>query len=231
MQSDLPHLSTLVAVLPKVLGDHDEPFDRRARIAGIAHRDRHPVRGARERSVGVAVAQAPGAHDVRADVAVQQRCAGRSRGDRIDHRVELAVLDLDPFERVFSPIAVARHHHRHRLSCVTHPIDREREMPHRLLHAGDERPGPRGGVLAGQDGDDRGHRERGGRVEGDDLGMCVRRAQHRGVGGAGTLPHVVGEAPARGKQRRVLDALYRAPDETGRGSRGVGWAWHAIEGR
>ena len=59
--------------------------------------------------------------------------------------------------------------------------------------------------------------------------MCVRRAQHRGVGGAGTLPHVVGEAPARGKQRRVLDALYRAPDETGRGSRGVGWGWHAID--
>ena len=90
------------AALPRieVLGDHDEPFDRRARIARIAHRDRHPVRGARERSVGVAVAQAPGAHDVRADVAVQQRCAGRSRGDRIDHRGELSVLDLDPFERV-----------------------------------------------------------------------------------------------------------------------------------
>ena len=134
----------VVAVVPEVFGHDDEPLDRRARIARIAHRDRHPVRGARERSVGVAVAEAPVAHDVRADVAVQQRCAGRGRGDRIDHRVELAVLDLDPFERVFGPIAVARHHHRHRLPRVTHPIDRKCVMAHRLLHPGDERPGPRG---------------------------------------------------------------------------------------
>ena len=49
-------------------------------------------------------------------------------------------------------------------------------------------------------------------------------------GGAGTFPHVVGEAPAHGEQRGVLDALHRAPDEAGRGSRGVGWAWHAVGG-
>ena len=168
------------------------------------------------------------AHDVRADVAVQQRCAGRSRGDRIDHRGELSVLDLDPFERVFSPIAVARHHHR--LSCVTHPIDRERVVPHRLLYPGDERPGPRNDVLTGQDRDDPGHRKRRGRVEGDDLGMCMRRAQHRGVGGAGPLPHVVGEAPAPGEQCRVLHAFHRASDETGKGARGVRGAWIAIDG-
>ena len=137
---------------------------------------------------------------------------------------------FDPIERVFGRIAVARHHYRHRLARATDPIDRERVMPHRLLHPGDERPGPRGDVLAGQDGDDLGHRECGGRVKGDDLGMCMRRAQHRGVGGAGTFPHVVGEAPAHGEQRGVLDALHRAPDEAGRGSRGVGWAWHAIGG-
>ena len=211
----------VIAVVPEVFGHDDEPLDRGARIARIAHRDRHPVRGARECSVGVAVAEAPVAHDVRADFAVQQRCAGRRRGGRIDHRVELAVLDLDPFERVFGPIAVARHHHRHRLPHVTHPIDRKCVMPHRLLHPGDERPGPRGDLRAGQDGDDLGHRERGGRVEGDDLGMCMRRAQHRGVGGAGPLPHVVGEAPAPGEQCRVLHAFHRASDETGKGARGV----------
>ena len=210
--------------------DVDEPLDRGARIARIAHRDRHPVRGARERSVGVAVAEAPVAHDVRADVAVQQRCAGRGRGDRIDHRVELAVLDLDPFERVFGRITVARHHHRHRLPRVTHPIDRKCVMPHRLLHPGDERPGPRGDLRAGQDDDDLGHRERGGRVEGDDLGMCMRRAQHRGVGGAGALPHVVGEAPAPGEQCRVLHAFHRASDEARKGARGVRGAWRAIGG-
>ena len=220
----------VVAVLPEVFGHDDEPLDRGARIARIAHRDRHPVRGARERSVGVAVAKAPVAHHVRADVAVQQRCAGRGRGDRIDHRVELAVLDLDPFERVFGPIAVARHHHCHRLPRVTHPIDRKCVMAHRLLHPGDERPRPRGDLLTGQDGDDLGHRERRARVEGDDLGLCMRRAQHRGVGGAGALPHVVGEAPAPGEQCRVLHAFHRAPDETGKGARGVWGAWHAIGG-
>ena len=220
----------VVAVLPEVFGHDDEPLDRGARIARIAHRDRHPVRGARERSVGVAVAETPVAHDVRADVAVQQRCAGRGRGDWIDHRVELSVLDLDPFERVFGPIAVARHHHRHRLPRVTHPVDRKCVMAHRLLHPGDERPGPRGDLRAGQDGDDLGHRERRGRVEGDDLGMCMRRAQHRGVGGAGPLPHVVGEAPAPGEQCRVLHAFHRASDETGKGARGVRGAWHAIGG-
>ena len=103
-------------------------------------------------------------------------------------------------------------------------------MAHRLLHPGDERPGPRGDLLPGQDGDDLGHRERRGRVEGDDLGMCMRRAQHRGVGGAGPLPHVVGEAPAPDKQCRVLHAFHRAPDETGKGARGVRGAWHAIDG-
>ena len=77
---------------------------------------------------------------------------------------------FDPIERVFGRIAVARHHYRHRLARATDPIDRERVMPHRLLHPGDERPGPRGDVLAGQDGDDLGHRERGGRVKGDDQG-------------------------------------------------------------
>ena len=68
------------------------------------------------------------------------------------------------------------------------------------------------------------------RVEGDDLGVCMRRAQHRGVGGAGPLPHVVGEAPAPGEQCRVLHAFHRAPDETGKGARGVRGAWHAIGG-
>ena len=46
-------------------------------------------------------------------------------------------------------------------------------------------------------------------------------SQHRGVGDAGPLPHVVGEAPAPGEQCRVLDAFHRASDETGKGARGI----------
>ena len=74
----------VVAVLPEVLGDHDEPLDRRTCVARITHRDRRPVLGACERGVGIAVAEVSIAHDVRADVAVQQRCAGRGprRPDR-----------------------------------------------------------------------------------------------------------------------------------------------------
>ena len=72
-------------------------------------------------------------------------------------------------------------------------------MPQRLLHPGDERLGPCRDVLTGQDGDDLGHRECGGRVEGADLGIGERRVQHGGVGGAGSLAHVVSEAPAPGE--------------------------------
>ena len=68
-------------------------------------------------------------------------------------------------------------------------------------------------VLSGQDGDHLGHRERRRRVDGEDIGMGLRGAQHRAVGGTGTLPHVVGEATARGEQREVLDALRGAPDQ------------------
>ena len=60
--------------------------------------------------------------------------------------------------------------------------------------------------------------------------MRMRRAQHRGVGGAGTLTHVVGEAPMPGEQRRVLDALHRAPDEAVSRMDRVSGSWHAIGG-
>ena len=46
--------------------------------------------------------------------------------------------------------------------------------------------------------------------------MCMRRAQHRGVGGAGPLPHIVGEAPAPGEQCRVLHAFHRASTRRGK---------------
>ena len=64
----------------------------------------------------------------------------------------------------------------------------------------------------------------------DPSARVARRAQHRGVGGAGTLAHVLGEAPAPGEQCCVPDALHRARDETRGGSFGIGRARHAIDG-
>ena len=221
----------LVALLAEVFGEDHEALDRGAGVAWIAHRNFHPVRGVRERGVGTAVAETPVAHHVGLGLGVQERRPGRGGGERIDHRVERAVLDLDPIEGVLGRVTVAGHDHRYRLARIAHPIDGERVVAHGLLqpHADDERRGPRGGVLAGQDRDHLGHGEGGARVEGDDSGVGVRRAQDGGVGGAGGLAHVVGEAPAPGEQRRVLDALHRAPDE-GRGDPfDVGWGRHAEE--
>ena len=59
-----------------------------------------------------------------------------------------------------------------------------------------------------QDGDDLVHRERGRSIKGDDFCVRMQRAQHRGMGGAGTPAHIVGEAPAPDEQRCVVDALH-----------------------
>ena len=129
----------VVAVLSEMFGDDDESLDGGACVARIAHRYRHPVRGVCEHRARVAVTKLPVAHDVRSGFLVQQRHAGGGRGHRIDHRIEFAVLDIDPLQRIFGRVAVARHRHRHRLARVAHPIERECEVSHRLLHAGDER--------------------------------------------------------------------------------------------
>ena len=110
--------------------------------------------------------------------------------------------------------AALGHRGGHRLDSLARPIDRERVVSNRLLHPGDERPGPCRDVLAGHDRGEFGPREHGTCVEGDDPGMCMRRAPHRGGGAAGPLAHVVGEAPAPGEQHRVLNSLYHTPDET-----------------
>ena len=130
----------VVAVPVEMLGDDDESLDGGARIARIAHRYRHPVRGVCEHRARVAVTKAPVAHDVRAGFLVQQRRAGSGRGHGIDHRIEVAVLDIDTLQRVFGRVAVTRHRHGHRLARVAHPIDRERVVSHRQLDAGDEWP-------------------------------------------------------------------------------------------
>ena len=162
----------VVAVLAEVFGDDDQALDGGAGVAGIADGNYGPVFGVRERGVGIAVAEMAVAYNVRADFMVEKRGAGRGRRNRVYDRVKFTVLDFDPIEGIFRRIAIARHRDGDRLPCVPHSIDCERVVPNGLPDTGDEWFRPHGRVLAGQDRDDIGDRERGRCVESDD--RCVR---------------------------------------------------------
>src|SRR5690348_5016993 len=80
-----------------------------------------------------------------------------------------------------SEMAVMRQHDRDRLADIAHPIDREAPMLHRGLDRDRERfcPAPR--ILARYNAADTGHRQRCRRVDRNQLGMSMRRAQDRGM--------------------------------------------------
>ena len=198
----------VVAVVSEVLGDHDEALDGGAGVAGVVDGDSDAVVGGCECGVRVAVVQVAVADDVGADFGVDQGGAGS--GGRVHNGVAFPVLDFDSLERVFGCVAVASNDHGDRLADVPHPIDCQYVVPHGLLDAGNERPGPSGDILAGQDGNDFGHRACNGRVNGDDFRVHMGSAQYGSVGGAGTLPHIIGEASAPGDKGCVLDTFHGA---------------------
>ena len=139
VQAERPHevRQHVVGVFGRiVVGDDAVGFDRRAGIARVVHGDRDAVRGLRQHLLGIAVAEAAFAGEIAAQALVQHRLRRIERRERIDHRGQRLVVDLDQVERVFGEIAVGGDDDRDRLADITHPADRDRP-------AFDRRPAPR----------------------------------------------------------------------------------------
>jgi hypothetical protein len=99
----------LVGVFARqMLGGNDKGFERRAGIARIARRNRNAVRRGGECRFGFAIAKCAIADDVGANRRMQQWRIRRGRRLRINDGRQGPVFDRDPFECVFSDIAILR---------------------------------------------------------------------------------------------------------------------------
>jgi hypothetical protein len=102
-----------------------------------------------------------------------------------------------------------RQHDRYRFADIAHPVDRQAPLLHRGLDRDRKGPGPAPRVLAGNGARDPRHRERGGGIDRDELGMRVRRAQDRGMQRAARHRQIVAEPAAAEQQIGVFEALQR----------------------
>ena len=142
---------------------------------------------------------------------MQERRRRRARGLRIDHRFERLVVDAHQLGGVLGEVAALRHHQRDRLADIAHALDRQRPLIDRRLQRDQERVGQLAHVLAG---DHRPHavlRQRRGRVDADDLGVRVRRADDVSVQRPVRHRQVVRIAAMPREQSRIFLAKDRAP--------------------
>ena len=197
----------VVAALGRiVLGDDDKALHRRERLARESRGQRDAMIGARERGFGVAIGEFAHMHFVGLRLRMQQRRILGAGRQRIDHRFERRIFDLDQLGGILGDIAAVGDHQRHRLADIAHPLDRQRPLLHRRLDHRHERIGQLAHVIAG---DDRPHalmRQRRRGIDAHDLGMRMRRADHMRLQRADRHRQVVGIAAAARQQRRVLFA-------------------------
>ena len=171
------------------------------------HGDRDAVRGLCKHLFWIAVAEAAFAGEIAVQAFMQHRLRRIERRERIDHRRQRLVVDLDQVERVLGEIAVGGDDDRDRLADIAHAADRDRPAFDRRLDPDRKACRQRGYLVAGDDGDDA---RRGARRV--DIYMCdprmrVRRPQNGGVQRAGLFAEIVDEASAPGQERGVFDAL------------------------
>ncbi len=181
-------------------------------------RERDPLVGLRERGVGVAILEFANRDFVGLGFRMQQRRRRLARQQRIDHGLARRIFDVDQFGRILGEVAVLRDDQRHRLADIPHTIDGKRPLMYRRLQRHQERIGQLAHVLAGDHRPDAVMRQRGSRVDTDDVGVRVRRADHMRVKRAGLYRQVVGIAPASGQQTRVFLAQRRRAESLWHGS-------------
>ena len=191
------------------------------------------MRGSRERSRGrLGIAEIAVDADIAGDFVPQQRRPGGGRRGGVGDGVERLVGNRDPFGRVRRGGGSLGDDRGDDVADEAHPpVGQHRQLgaaPGRAVRvfedevdepgdhriAGD-RPHPVGGeVGGGQHVDRAGRRARRARVDADDAGMGVRRAQHDGIG----LPvedDVVGIAPAPAQEPQVFLPENRLSDPAG----------------
>jgi hypothetical protein len=138
----------LVGMLPgEVFGDDDEALDWRAAVTRILSGNRDPIWRHGKSGFGVSIAKVPVANDI---------VSGRPW---IEPGRQRSVGDVDHFECVLGPVAVAGDDDGDRLALIAHALGREAPVLDRRLDSGDKRPGPAPGVLGGHDAIDTRHRQ------------------------------------------------------------------------
>ena len=183
-----------------VIGDDNIAFHRRAEDARIVDFKLDAMRGGRKRALRITVTERAVVHDVRLASRMQQRRIGAQCGARIDLDRQRSILDENRIERIFGEVAIARHDHRDRLADIAHPIDRQRPIVDRCLHADDEGFGHRLYFGAGEHRCDAWARERVARIDRQNHRVRMGRAQNGGVERATTRCHVVAEEGRAGEQ-------------------------------
>ena len=116
------------------LGNGRARLHRRGNQALAEQIERHFVRGLRKRFLdlgGIAIAH--GGNDVVGRIRPHHRRARLDRLERIDHRRQHLVVDLDRFGRASAPHPRGRDHGRHRLAGKAHDLVRE-QTPRRHRH-------------------------------------------------------------------------------------------------
>ena len=205
-----------------IFGHHHVAFHRREGIARIVDGERDAGVGLLERTLGLAVGELADRDLVGLGVGMQERRRFFARGLRVDHRRERLVVDGNQLGRVLGQIAALGHHQRHRLAHIAHVLDRERPLVDLGLERDQERVAELAHVLAGDHRPDAVLCQRLSRVDADNLGVRVRRANDVGVQRPGRHRQVVGVAPAPRQQRGVFLPQHRSAEELGHCSPLVG---------
>ena len=173
------------------------------------HRHGDAAIGAGERGLRIAIGEFAHRDFVGLGFGMNERRGACASCDRIDHRFERRIVDLHKLGGILGDIAALRHHQRHRLADIAHPLHRQRPLIDRRFHRGEERIGELSDLVAGDDGPDAVMRQRARHIDAKDLGMRVRRAHDMSVQGADRDRQVVGITAAAQQQRRVLLAQHR----------------------
>ena len=169
----------------------------------------------RERALHVAhVHLEVGGHVARHFVVEPGGVRGHGRSG-VRHRGEVLVDHLHQLEGVLGDVAVLRHHHRHRIAHVAHPVRGDGRLLGALEPLHD--PGTHGNgleprhVRGREHPHDPGQSQRRGRVNGRQPGVGAGAAEDGGVHHAGPpdVAHVLADAP---QERHVFPALHARTD-------------------
>jgi hypothetical protein len=145
---------------------------------------------------------------------VQNRRVGSQGEKRIDDAGPNAVLDVDQIDRVLGQVTIGRDDDGHRLAHISDPPHRDGPTFHGRLYPDDETGRQRFHVVPGQYGRDAVRSPSGHRVNPDDVGMGMGRAQDRSMQRVGASPEIVDETPTSRQQSRIFDASYRLPTQS-----------------
>ena len=182
----------VVGILVRIIFGHDPvALHRRAGVTRITDRHGEAVEGCRESPVGVAVSEAPVAHQVGPDVPVQNRRIRPECRLGVDHGRAGPVANDDEVGTVFRSVAVRCQNDGDGLTDVANTVDRDDARIDRDAQSRHEACCDVNEITAGDDRDDARQGQRGRLVDAEEVGVGVRRPNDRGMQGAGPRAEVV----------------------------------------